>query len=307
MKKTLILFSTKNAYYFDSLEIKNVDIYGVFRTANGTDNAALKMFRKIDSPLTKFFYTEWYNKVESYEKIIVFDTALQLDLMLLKNINKKNPVAQKYVYSWNIVKNKERYFQLRRQADACGFEFYCYDNGNCKEYDMKFNTIMYNKNLALESNGEEVDTIFLGFLKDRKQKMKTLYTSLSEAGLNPKFVIVGDCAKDVKGFEYRSEYVSYYEYLKMVSRSKSILDIAQNGQDGFSMRVMEAIFFDKKLLSTNIALKKADFYHPNNIMIINLEKTSSEELKKFFERPMETYSEKIKDYYSFEKWIERFR
>ena len=73
------------------------------------------------------------------------------------------------------------------------------------------------------------------------------------------------------------------------------------------MRVMEAIFFDKKLLSTNIALKKADFYNPNNIMIINLEKTSSEELKKFFERPMETYSEKIKDYYSFEKWIERFR
>lgn len=307
MKKTLILFSTKNAYYFDLLKVENVDIYGVFRTANGTDNFALKIFRRINSPLTKYFYTEWYDKLNDYEKIIVFDTALQLDLMLLKNINRKNPTAKKYIYSWNIIKNEERYFQLRKQADTFGFEFYCYDKSNCKEYNMKFNTIMYHKNLVLESDVQESDTLFLGFLKDRKQKMKILYELLFKVGLKPKFVVVGDCEKDVDGFEYRSEYVSYYDYLKMISRSKSILDIAQNGQDGFSMRVMEAIFFDKKLISTNIALKKADFYNPNNILIIDLENLNVEELKSFFDKPIEKYSEKTKEYYSFEKWIERFK
>lgn len=61
----------------------------------------------------------------------------------------------------------------------------------------------------------------------------------TSAGLTPRFVIVSKGERKEKfPFEYRDDYVGYYDYLKMVGTSRAILDIAQQKQDGYSMRVM---------------------------------------------------------------------
>jgi len=306
LKKTLVLFTTKNAYYFDHLNIKNVDISGVFSTSTGCDNNFLKLVRKIKSPLTKKFYTEWYEEIKKYERIVVFDTAIQIDPKLLHNIAKINPDADKFVYSWNIVKDEDYYKYIRKQADTTGFAFYCYDRGDCEKYQMKFNTIMYDKALKLEPQITDSDALFLGYLKDRKDKMITLYMALSKVGLIPKFVVVGCEDQSFRGFDYSNQYISYFNYLDMLNKSKSILDIAQDNQDGFSMRVMEAIFYNKKLLTTNHAIRDADFYDPNNILIVDLEQTQTSDYKDFFDKPFHNYSDKMREFYSFESWLERF-
>ena len=91
----------------------------------------------------------------------------------------------------------------------------------------------------------------------------------TSAGLTPRFVIVSKGERKEKfPFEYRDDYVGYYDYLKMVGTSRAILDIAQQKQDGYSMRVMEAIFFNKKLVTTNTAVKQSVFYDENNIFIL---------------------------------------
>ena len=78
----------------------------------------------------------------------------------------------------------------------------------------------------------------------------SLYDMFTSAGLTPRFVIVSKGERKEKfPFEYRDDYVGYYDYLKMVGTSRAILDIAQQKQDGYSMRVMEAIFFNKKLVN----------------------------------------------------------
>ena len=106
-------------------------------------------------------------------------------------------------------------------------------------------------------------------------------------------------------YEYRDGEVSYYEYLEMLSKSRSILDIAQSGQDGLSLRVMEAIFFNKKLITTNKAVKDTMFYDENNILIFN-DATTAEDIKQFFNKPFKEYSQEVRDYYSIEQWVERF-
>lgn len=100
--------------------------------------------------------------------------------------------------------------------------------------------------------------------------------------------------------------LGYYDYLKMVGTSRAILDIAQQKQDGYSMRVMEAIFFNKKLVTTNTAVKQSVFYDENNIFIVDLKTTTADELQAFFAKPFRNYSDEVREYYSIEAWVDRF-
>jgi hypothetical protein len=237
------------------------------------------------------------------------DSLFQYEEKYIGNIAQKALSADKYFYSWNIVKDEELYFRQRAQADKYHYKYFCYDHANCSKYDMSFNTIMYDKTLVLPNEQIEYDTIFLGYLKDRKETMLELHNLLQNAGLTAEFVIIShdkERTKEVSSFKYVYERVDYFDYLNMLNKSRSILDIAQEGQDGFSMRVMEAIFLGKKLVTTNRAILGADFYNENNILVVDLENVDANAIVKFFQKEMVDYPDEVKDYYSFEKWIERF-
>ena len=127
-------------------------------------------------------------------------------------------------------------------------------------------------------------------------------------GMKPEFVIVenGNQHEDLP-FTIRHSYINYADYLDMVSQSKAILDITQQGQNGFSMRVMESIFLNKKLVSTNMALLSANFYDPNNILVIDLQNPDEEELTVFLRSEFHPYSQETRHYYSVGSWINRFQ
>lgn len=309
MKKTLVLYTKRNSYYFGKINSDTIDIDYVYKEGIDYTKGVLKFLRKFSLPLTKLFYGNWYKKLNEYSSIVVFDVCFDADKTLLYNISKKASKADKYFYSWNIVKNEVKYQKMRETVDKAGFKYFCYDHGNCEKYNMHFNTIMYDKNSVLPSVASEYDTLFLGFLKDRKDKLLSLYNTLKTAGTNAKFVITAmrnETINETLPFEYSTSYIAYYDYLDMLSKSRAILDISQKGQDGYSMRVMEAIFYDKKLITTNEAVRNSSFYDENNVLIIDLDKTTSEEIHAFFEKEFHPYPEQIRDYYSFEAWIDRF-
>ena len=59
------------------------------------------------------------------------------------------------------------------------------------------------------------------------------------------------------------------------------------------MRIMEAIFGDKKLISTNSALRYADFYDPNNIFIIDLDHVDEGKLREFMDSDFHPYDKPL--------------
>ena len=304
-KKTLLLTADANAYYFNRIDIENLDICSVFPCSTEKHGVQLKFLRRINSALTRFYYNYWYKCVNEYTKIIVTDNVLAFDIRLLENIRRRAPKSECYIYSWNIVKNVEKHKRLMGLAEKTGFKFFCYDKGECERYSLNFNTIMYDKSLKIPEKTIQYDTFFLGFLKDRKDKMLKLHNAMKKGGINPRFVIVGKKEEEIP-FEFHEKYISYYEYLDMLSQSRSILDIAQNGQDGYSMRVMEAIFLNKKLITTNKYVRDSIFYDENNILIIDLDDINHLKIREFFQLEFHPYSETVRDYYSFEKWIDRF-
>ena len=307
MDKTLVLFTDNNSYYFDRIHSPELTIRGLFYDHAELKNPILMFLRKKGSRWTRLFYQDWYKRLDEYQKIIVLDTLFIFDVKLMENIARKAPNAKRYFYSWNVVKNEARFASAQKAALDAGFRYYSYDKGDCEKYGLRFNTIMYDRTLTLEPAVPQYDTLFLGFLKDRKDDLLSLYEMLTSAGLKPNFVTVDLKHKHENlPFTFRSDYVSYYDYLKMVGDSRSILDIAQQGQDGYSMRVMEAIFFNKKLITTNAAVRQSNFYDENNILIIEFGATTAEELRAFFEKPFKPYDESVRQYYSIEAWADRF-
>ena len=67
---------------------------------------------------------------------------------------------------------------------------------------------------------------------------------------------------------------------------------------------MESIFFNRKLITTNIFVKQCDFYDPNNIFIYG--EDNNENIKPFLNLKYNPVSYDILNKYDINKWIENF-
>ena len=69
------------------------------------------------------------------------------------------------------------------------------------------------------------------------------------------------------------------------------------------MRVMEALFTHKKIITNNKLIVDYDFYCPENFFIINVDPI--EKLKEFMDTPYKEPSEEVKMRYDFDNFISR--
>ena len=76
----------------------------------------------------------------------------------------------------------------------------------------------------------------------------------------------------------------------MLSQSNCILDYNQEGQVGLTLRPMEALFLEKKLITNNKDIKNYDFYNPSNIFILG--ENNIEDIKEFINKPYEKVEQK---------------
>ena len=106
--------------------------------------------------------------------------------------------------------------------------------------------------------------------------------------------------------------ISYKENLKNVIQSDIVLDIPISGQKGLTLRVLEALYYKKKLISFNDYLKNELFYNDNNILILNEGDLDSniviDKIEEFLNKPYQDLKENelARKYFSFEEWILRF-
>ena len=116
------------------------------------------------------------------------------------------------------------------------------------------------------------------------------------------FHITKSGKNDDKNFLYKSR-ISYRENLEKISGTNAILDIVSGGQHGLTLRPLEAMYFNKKLITNDENLKNFDFYHPSNIFILN---NNLEDLPIFLEVPYHENEVCLTERYDFDSWIYRF-
>lgn len=97
-----------------------------------------------------------------------------------------------------------------------------------------------------------------------------------------------------------SKAVDFKDNLNAARKANILLDFVISEHRGLSLRVFEALGHNKKLITTNAEVKKYDFYHPNNIFVLE---NNFEAIESFLNLPYVEIDPKIKQKYSFSNWI----
>lgn len=259
-----------------------------------------------------FFLGDWKYSILDYDLVIIVDTTKFN--YIYKYIKTYNPQIEIILWFWNPVAKSRLEGIIKGNKDI---KAYTFDKFDSRKYSIKHKNQYYFSSIVLPARNIDNDIFFIGADKGRKKELLQLEKIFKFYGLRCNINIVGKKYKFPiniyhKALEFfgiiHDKYKDGMDYdtaLEQISRSNAILDFVQVGQTGMSMRPLEALFFNKKLVTNNLEIIKEDFYNKNNIFIIGKDKI--EEIKDFLERPYIEISASIKDRYDFKNWIKEFQ
>lgn len=236
-------------------------------------------------PGANVWYNNWKNNIANYDTVIVH--ASELTRTIPRWIRAQKPDMRIIYWYWNPVNEKS----LPQLIDDEKTEIWSFDSDDCMKYGMQQNIQYYYDSKEQESN-IEYDVYFVGHDKGRKEQLDKLEKIFKDNNITYRFDIIGD----------NEPNIPYGEIRNRISKSKAILEINQSGQIGCTLRALEALFFQKKLLTTNSAVKNEEFYNENNVFIIDEE---MEDIDRFLNLPFEDTKE-LKKKHDVDAWIMNF-
>lgn len=115
------------------------------------------------------------------------------------------------------------------------------------------------------------DVFFAGKVKDRMDKLMTAYDIFTKAGLKCEFYLTGtpeDRKESHEGITYADRSMPYIDMLYKTVNTRCVLEFNQDGALGFTSRFLEAVMYNKKLITDNPAVKDTKFYDPTKIQVV---------------------------------------
>ncbi|WP_180745941.1 hypothetical protein [Pectobacterium versatile] len=247
--------------------------------------------------LSRFFVKTYLNKKFKKDDIIFFnESRYHKYIDIIKIIDCKKVLLLKNIISYNKKFNID-------EAKHTFNEIYSFDEGDCLKYNLELLNQMFPLTIEqakkfLESNYiEEVyDVYYLGKEKKRREEINETYDTLKKSGLNLNFLIFTENKKGNERYGQIQKPISYIDNLINVINAKAILEINIEGQSGLTLRALEAIFFNKKLITNNISIMNYDFYSPNRVFILGV--NSFNHINEFLEKKVEKIDQNILMNYS---------
>lgn len=184
---------------------------------------------------------------------------------------------------------------------------YAFDPSDSPKYNFKYNPLLYSKCSIKDIDYKKGQVFYVGRAKDRYDMLMKVYEKLEDYNINKKFYIVGvpeDKQKHKESIIY-NKLIPYQECLKNILESDCLLDVIQGESEGFTIKVCEAIFYDKLLITTNKNIKKMPFYDERYIRVI--ESASDIDIDFFKNAGNVHYKKEGKEYFSVDKFLENLK
>lgn len=162
-----------------------------------------------------------------------------------------------------LLKDKLHYFKL----------VYSFDKNDSLNFGFYYSPTNYSGLhwAKKESYEKKSDVFFVGMAKNRFSILNMIRNKLDLHNVNYDFYISGvnkkRTLKDDK-IHYNT-WLSYDEVIQKVESSNCILEIVDKNQSGVTLRTMEAIIYNKKLLTNNENVKTLPFYNKEYMQIFN--------------------------------------
>lgn len=267
-------------------------------------NKLVKLISKIDLytklNLGKFFFnSQWKSKIHKVTKIII--VAHPDSISLVKYVSKYFPNICVNVWYNNPVK-KEISPELFKKYNC---KVWSFDKKDSDVFDLFFNGQYVDiKPLRNHKQDEKnYDVVFIGQDKGRLKYLLSLKDFFDDNEIVSYYHIID--TNDYDGEYDFLNRISYSDVIKIESSSKAILEINQEGQNGNSLRALEALVMGIKLITNNADIREEPYYNEQNIFI--LENDNLDKLPSFLSTSFSTISDSIIYHHTFEGWISKFK
>lgn len=107
--------------------------------------------------------------------------------------------------------------------------------------------------------------------------------------------------RTVKKADIRFDSLHAQQIKEVYQKSNCILDVEHQKQRGLTMRTIELVGMQKKIITTNVGVKEYDFYNPSNICVIDRENPVVDDA--FWEKKYEPIPEEILRRYALESFV----
>lgn len=289
-KKTLILTQTdpQGDMMFNAWKNYGLNADIIFRPQNKLLRLIRRIWANYFFPGYSFWYGNWKKKIRDYEVIIVH--ADLRTRTVPQYIHRIKPEMRIIYWYWNPV-NKYTLPELTKDKNI---ECWSFDESDCKKYNMKKNVQYYYEQTSDEQANIEYDVFFIGHDKGRKEKLLEIKKKLEECNLSVCYEIIEDNRLGIP----------YSIVQEKITKSKVILEVTQKGQVGCTLRALEALFFRKKLITTNLNIINEDFYNNNNIFVYGKDDIAN--LKEFIQSEYDNSSEQFRYGHTIDSWLQNF-
>ena len=293
---------------------ENVDYEYIFKESG----FFVRVFRRVCFYLSIFketFFAFSVTKVKSADVVLIYQCLYPLDV--IKEIRKVNKNCRIIFFCWGSVvdmrdkflyKGQKMFRSLLNAREILKFEIWSFDKNDCDTYDLKYNNQMCVYFYDLKDVQIQYDVAFIGFEKGRLDTLKNIKQILNNYGITSYIKVLPMRYKryseyDCDFFLQRKE-IPYFDFLKMELKGKVLLEIVQEGQSDITWRALEALFYNKKIITNCSRIKEYDFYKAENVFLLgedDMDRLPEFVAGKFI--PVENY---IIEKYKLKKWILNF-
>jgi hypothetical protein len=240
-------------------------------------------------------------------KSIDYAIVIRPDKLDLNTIEKIHSTAHKVVaYQWDGLARFPKVFKVITHFQR----FFVFDLEDYHRYRYQYPNLLPCTNFYFDMPEESVsvnenEVLYVGaYMKDRIQSLIRVVDALSQYNLTLNInLFYGRKTPPISHphLSFISKGISYAENLKITKKAAVILDIKTVEHNGLSLRIFEAIKYQKKLITDNKSIMQYDFYHPNNFYVI--EDDHFQGLAAFLNSQYIPLAEEIKQKYSFSNWL----
>lgn len=308
--KSLVVYPNTNSfckYIGKALSGYGPEVCGFYRHDGFLFMNLLRVLSVFEISLPKWLLWGKWPKKENYDSVILFAEVANMDV--IQHIDNRHPTARKIFYLWNVVGMGGA---IKDYLFLHNWEIWTFDEQQSLNNNWHYIGQFYSGH-ARDKRDIKYQFCFCGYNKGRDGILCDLAKSFRNKHLSYNFIIrewgVPNYIKSFRNKELRP-YITLFEthyksYLSIVQKSNCIVDIVQKGQIGLTMRVMESLFYNKKLLTNNPDIVNYPFYREDNIFILGKDDIAT--ITNWLNIPYNTSVEQYCNDYSVASWYNKMQ
>lgn len=248
---------------------------------------------------------DFYSKLDNIESKVDYALFIRVDDFPISFLKEINAISHTMVaYQWDGLKLFPDAIKRIKYFDRF-FVFDPYDL--CVDDKLLPATNFYFKIENINKINKLKNVYFFGtFIKYRMDIIAKLSYKMKILGFIPDINIVVNKKDNLDAYRnseinFLRNKISFRENSINTYNAEVLIDVVNGKHNGLSFRIFEAIGYEKKLITTNVEVKKYEFYHPNNIFILT--EHNLDNLEDFLSKPYQDIGIELKLKYSFNNWI----